>query len=247
MHGFFLRGYNREFVEIFVLDGFLRHKKISISWGCDMRIASAVFASLVLAVSAAQAGETAKVAKPDLNKGKAIVEQQCAACHGADGNASANIYPKLAGQHPEYLVKQLSNFKVQPGQEKAQRENAVMAGFAAGLSDEDMRNVSAYLASQTQKPGTARNKDTLALGEKIYRGGIAEKKVPACAGCHSPNGAGIPAQYPRLGGQHAQYTEAQLVAFREGVRKNSEQMSKIAARMSDREMKAVADYIAGLR
>jgi cytochrome c553 len=122
-----------------------------------------------------------------------------------------------------------------------------MAGFAAGLSDADMKNVSAYLQAQKQTLGSAKNKDTLALGEKIYRGGIAEKKIPACAGCHSPNGAGIPAQYPRLGGQHAEYTESQLIAFRDGVRNNSEQMSVIANKMSDKEMKAVSDYIAGLR
>ncbi|HEY1059190.1 MAG TPA: c-type cytochrome [Limnobacter sp.] len=210
------------------------------------RFASTVVASFLL-VSAVQANEPAKAAKPDANKGKAIVEQQCAACHGADGNASAPLYPKLAGQHAEYIAKQLSNFKAQPGQDKPLRENAVMAGFAGQLSDEDMKNVAAYLSAQTMKPGVARNKDTLALGEKIYRGGIAEKKVPACAGCHSPNGAGIPAQYPRLGGQHAQYTESQLVAFREGTRHNSEQMTAIATKLSDREMKAVSDYIAGLR
>ena len=110
-----------------------------------------------------------------------------------------------------------------------------------------MKNVSAYLAAQKQTLGSAKNKDTLALGEKIYRGGIADKKIPACAGCHSPNGAGIPAQYPRLGGQHAQYTESQLIAFRDGVRNNSEQMTVIANKMSDKEMKAVSDYIAGLR
>ena len=211
-----------------------------------MQHLSSLFAAFVLSVSVAHAAEPAKVFKPDLAKGKEIY-QQCVACHGADGNASASIYPKIAGQHAEYLYKQLTNFKPAPGADKALRDNAVMAGFVAGLSDEDMKNVSAYLAAQTQTLGAAKNKDLLALGEKIYRGGIAEKNIPACAGCHSPNGAGIPAQYPRLGGQHAQYTESQLVAFRDGVRNNSEQMTTISARMSDREMKAVSDYIAGLR
>jgi cytochrome c553 len=130
---------------------------------------------------------------------------------------------------------------------EAERANAVMAGFAATLSDDDMRNVAAWYASQKLKPSAARNKDTVELGQKIYRGGIAAKSVPACAGCHSPNGAGIPAQYPRLGGQYAEYTEAQLVGFRQGVRKNNAQMTAIAARMSDVEIKAVSDYIAGLR
>lgn len=205
-----------------------------------------LFAALMFSLSMAQAAGPVEVFKPDLAKGKEIM-QQCAACHGADGNASAPIYPKIAGQHAEYLYKQLINFKPAKDAEKPLRENAIMAGFAAMLSEADMKNVSAYLASQKQTLSAAKNKDTLALGEKIYRGGIAEKKIPACAGCHSPNGAGIPAQYPRLGGQHAQYTESQLVAFRDGVRNNSEQMSVIAAKMSDKEMKAVSDYIAGLR
>ncbi|BET27296.1 cytochrome c553 [Limnobacter thiooxidans] len=207
---------------------------------------SSMFAALTFSMSVAYAAGPAEVFKPDLAKGNEIM-QQCVACHGADGNASAPIYPKIAGQHAEYLYKQLSNFKAGKNGEKPLRENAIMAAFAAGLSDEDMKNVSAYLASQKQTLSAAKNKDTLALGEKIYRGGIADKKIPACAGCHSPTGSGIPAQYPRLGGQHAQYTESQLVAFRDGVRNNSEQMSVIAAKMSDKEMKAVSDYIAGLR
>lgn len=207
---------------------------------------SSLFAALLLSTTAVQAAGPVEVFKPDLAKGKEIM-QQCVACHGADGNASAPIYPKIAGQHAEYLYKQLQNFKPGKNGEKPLRENGIMAGFAAALSDEDMKNVSAYLNTQKQTLGSATNKDTLALGEKIYRGGIADKKVPACAGCHSPNGAGIPAQYPRLGGQHAEYTESQLVGFRDGVRNNSEQMSVIAAKMSDREIKAVSDYIAGLR
>ena len=212
-----------------------------------LRQVAVLFASFVMAVSAATAAEPAKAYVPDLAKGKEIVTQQCAACHGADGNASASIYPKLAGQHPDYLYKQLMNFKVQPGDKKAKRENAIMGGFASALSENDMRNVAAYLGAQKLTLGTAKVKESIELGQKIYRGGIAEKSVPACAGCHSPNGAGIPAQYPRLGGQHAQYTESQLVSFRDGVRNNSEQMSMIASRLSEKEIKAVSDYIAGLR
>jgi cytochrome c553 len=156
--------------------------------------------------------------------------------------------PKLAGQHPEYLVKQLNNFKVQPGDTVATRNNAIMAAFATALSAEDMRNVAAYFSKQVQKPSTAKaSKESVALGEKIYRGGIAEKGLPACAGCHGPTGAGIPAQYPRIGGQWAEYTATQLTNFREGVRKNNLQMSQIAAKMSDKEIKSVSDYIAGLR
>ena len=119
--------------------------------------------------------------------------------------------------------------------------------MASTLSEADMKNVAAFYASKPAKPGFAKNKDTVLLGEKIYRGGIADRNVPACAGCHAPTGAGMPAQYPRLGGQHGDYTEAQLVAFRSGARANSAQMTAIAARMSDKEIKAVSDYIAGLR
>jgi cytochrome c553 len=202
--------------------------------------------SLGVAAGGVSAAEQKAAAKPDAAKGSTIATQVCAGCHGADGNSVAPANPKLAAQHPEYLVKQLNNFKVQPGAQKAERENAIMAGFAGTLSPEDMANLGAYFAQQKPKGGAAKLKDSLELGQKIYRGGIAEKNVPACAGCHSPNGAGIPAQYPRLSGQHADYTEAQLVAFRGGVRKNSAQMMTISARLSDAEIKAVSDYIAGL-
>jgi cbb3-type cytochrome c oxidase subunit III len=182
------------------------------------------------------------IAAGDANKGAQIATQVCAACHAADGNGTAVANPKLAGQHADYLYKQLSNFKVKAGAKEADRANAIMAGFAAQLSDADMRNVSAYYESQKLKPSSAKDKDLSDLGQKIYRGG-----VPACAGCHGAAGAGIPAQYARLGGQWAEYTESQLVAFRSGARKNNAQMTTIASRLSDREMKAVSDYIAGLR
>jgi cytochrome c553 len=185
--------------------------------------------------------EPAKASKPDLAKGEASFTAVCAACHGADGNSGTPANPKLAQQHPEYLVKQLQEFK------SGKRANAVMAGFAATLSDADMRNIAYWVAGKTAKPGFAKDKELVSLGEKIYRGGIADRQVAACAGCHSPNGAGIPAQYPRLSGQHADYTVAQLSAFRDGVRKNSLQMTQVAAKLNDREIKAVSDYIAGLR
>ena len=204
--------------------------------------------SIVVAVAfAAPVAVQAQSAKPDLQKGGQIAQQVCAACHGADGNSGSPANPKLAGQHADYLYKQLVNFKVKEGAKQAERANAVMAGFAAQLSEADMRNVSAFYASQALKPAAAKNKDLVELGQRIYRAGIAEKGVPACAGCHSPNGAGMPAQYPRLQGQYGEYTEAQLVAFRQGERRNSAQMTTIAERMSDREIKAVSDYIAGLR
>jgi len=180
-------------------------------------------------------------AKPDLNAGSDKFGAVCAACHGADGNSAIPANPKLAQQHPEYLVKQLTEFK------NGKRPSAIMQPMAAQLSDADVRNVAYWAASQKAKAGFAKDKELVALGEKIYRGGILEKQVAACAGCHSPNGAGIPAQFPRLGGQHADYTYAQLVNFQNGSRKNSPQMADIATRLSDGEMKAVADYIAGLR
>jgi cytochrome c553 len=178
--------------------------------------------------------------KPDLAKGQAL-SAVCMACHTADGSRGAPANPILQGQHPEYLVKQLQEFK------SGKRKNAIMMGFASTLSDEDMRHIAAFYASKVAKPGAAKNKDTIRLGESIYRGGIAQKAVPACAGCHGPTGSGIPAQYPRLGGQHADYTESQMLAFRSGARANNAQMTAIASRMNDAEIKAVSDYIAGLR
>ncbi len=189
----------------------------------------------------ASAAETKAPAKPDLVKGQEKATQVCVACHTADGSRGTPANPILQGQHADYLVKQLKEFKA------GTRANAVMAGMAGLLSEDDMKNVAAFYASKPALPGAAKNKDLVALGEKIYRGGIAAKQVPACAGCHSPNGAGIPAQYPRMGGQHADYTELQLTTFRAGTRANSAQMMTIAARLSDKEIKAVSDYIAGLR
>ena len=193
------------------------------------------------AAPVAAAAVPAKVAKPDLVKGAATFTAVCAACHGADGNSGTPAYPKLSQQHPEYLVKQLQEFK------SGKRKNAIMQGFASMLSDEDMKNVSYWATSQAAKPGFAKEKELVTMGERIYRGGISDRQIPACAGCHSPSGAGIPSQYPRLSGQHSEYTAAQLTAFRDGVRANSLQMNQVAAKLNDKEIRAVADYIAGLR
>ncbi len=199
--------------------------------------------ALALCAAAATAAESAA----DLGKGQAIAAQVCAACHGADGNSPTPVNPKLAGQIPEYLQKQMRNFKPEDGK-KAARDNPVMMGMVAGLSAEDMRNVAAYYGSRNLKGGDARGRDTAALGQKIYRGGDMSRGLPACAGCHGPNGAGIPIQYPRLSGQYMEYTEAQLKAFRSGQRANdlNAMMRAIAAKMSDAEIRAVSDYIAGL-
>jgi len=197
--------------------------------------------------AAAPAAAPAKPAKPDPAKGDTIFNatppnsQSCASCHNADGNSAIAANPKLAQQHPEYIYKQLEDFK------SGKRKSAIMKPLASALSDEDMRNVAWFVGSKTIKPGFAKEKDLVSLGEKIYRGGVPDRQIPACAGCHSPNGAGIPAQYPRLGGQHADYVATQLVAFRDGVRLNSTPMNGVAAKLNDREIKAVSDYIAGLR
>ena len=196
--------------------------------------------TVLVASTAMAAGPAPVVAKPDLAKGEAAFAM-CVACHAADGNSTTPVNPKLSQQHPEYLIKQLHEFK------SGKRANAVMSGMVAGLSDDDMRNISYWLASKPAKPGFAKEKDTVALGERIYRGGIPDRQIAACASCHSPNGAGMPAQYPRMSGQHADYTTSQLLQFRDGIRKNSIQMTQVAAKMNDREIKAVSDYIAGLR
>lgn len=203
----------------------------------------------LLAVSSMAIAADTVTKKADPARGEALYSSgdaarnitACVACHGPAGNSTIAQNPKLSSQHEAYLVKQLLDFK------GPQRPNPVMTTFAKALNDDDIRNIAAYLEQQAAKPGTAKNKDTVELGKKIYRGGIAEKNVPACAGCHSPTGAGIPAQFARLAGQHQDYTAAQLTNFRSGARKNSAQMVTISKRLSDEEIQAVADYIAGLK
>lgn len=204
-----------------------------------MKLPAFLFSAV--AAAALSFSAQAQTAKPDLAKGAATYGAVCVACHAAGGNSTTPANPKLAQQHPEYLIKQLQEFK------SGKRKNAVMQGFAAALSDDDMRNIAYWLADQKAKGGAATDKDLVKLGERIYRGGIADRQIAACAGCHSPNGAGIPAQYPRLSGQHADYTAAQLQQFRSGARANNVQMTGVAAKMTDMEIKAVSDFIAGLR
>lgn len=200
-------------------------------------------ASGLAAVASAQ--ETA-VIKPDLKRGQEIASAVCSACHALDGNSTLSVNPKLAGQDAAYLLKQLNDY-AKPANDKSARVNSVMAGILSGISTADRVHVTAYYATQAPKPGVSRNRDTLELGQRIYRAGIPEKAVPACNGCHSPSGAGIPTQYPRLGGQHAEYTEAQLKAFHDAARRNNVPMSQIASRLTEAEMRAVADYVSGLR
>jgi cytochrome c553 len=186
----------------------------------------------------AQAGEGG-----DPSKGQAIAQQVCAACHGPDGNSTLPDNPNLAGQHEAYLAKQLRNYK------SGLRENAIMAGMVAGLTDDDMRNVAAFYAAQSASRLAATDQDLASQGQRLFRGGDVEKGIAACAGCHSPNGAGIPKQYPRVAGQHASYTAAQLKAFRSGQRANDENqmMRMVASRLTDQEIAALAEYLAGLR
>lgn len=205
----------------------------------------------LLAVSASASAEEKKPAAPkiDAAKGGALYTDgdnarglpACVSCHGANGNSTIAVNPKLSAQHESYIYKQLVNFTT------AERNQPVMTTYAKMLTDEEKHNVAAWLSAQAAKPGAAKNKDTIDLGKKIYRGGIAEKSVPACASCHGATGSGIPVQYPRLAGQHQDYTVAQLGLFKSGARKNSAQMTTIAQRMSEDEMKAVADYVAGLK
>jgi len=184
----------------------------------------------------------------DLARGEKIAGQVCAACHAADGNSPAAANPKIAGQIPEYLHKQLADFKPQAGKKPA-RESPIMMGMVANLSDADMKGLAAFYGGQQLKPAAAADKNLALAGQRLWRGGNAASGVPACAGCHGPTGAGIPAQYPRIAGQYADYIAAQLKAFKDGARANDPNgmMRGVAARLTDREIRAVAEYAAGLR
>lgn len=197
----------------------------------------------------AQAADAAKAApKGDAARGQAIASTVCVACHGPDGNSPLAANPKLAGQHADYLLKQMKNFKAAEGKQP-ERVSAIMNGMIAAFDEGQMRDLSAYFAAQMQKGEAAKSRETIELGQKLYRGGDQAKGLPACAACHGPAGAGIPAQYPRIGGQFAEYTEIQLKSFRDGVRANdpNKMMRMVALKMTDVEIKAVSDYIAGLR
>jgi cytochrome c553 len=213
-------------------------------------VKSLLLATLMVAGSASAADAAhGSAPKLDAAKGGSLYDAgdnarglpACASCHGAGGNSTIVANPKLAAQPQAYIHKQLVDFTT------PNRQQPVMTTYAKMLSDEEKSNIAAWLSTQQAKPGAAKNKDTVELGRKIYRGGIADRGVAACASCHGATGSGIPAQYPRLAGQHQDYTFTQLQAFKSGARNNSPQMGTLAKRMSDEEMKAVADYIAGLK
>jgi cytochrome c553 len=188
-------------------------------------------------------------AKVDLARAKQIVDTVCAACHGADGNSVASVNPNLAGQGAEYITRQLQHFK------SGMRANPVMAAMSASLTSEEMVALGVYFSQQKPKGGTAKDPALANAGQSLYRGGVAAAGLPACASCHGPSGAGMPRNYPRLAGQHADYAYAQLKAFKAGERGADKAgkdvqgriMATIAQKMSDTQMRAAADYTAGLR
>ena len=187
--------------------------------------------------------------KADVAKAQTIVNQVCAACHGTDGNSPTPVNPSLAGQPAAYIALQLAHFKA------GIRTNPVMQGMAATLTPEDMRALGVYFSQQKPKPMSARDAALVTVGQKLYRGGDLTTNVPACSACHSPAGAGLPKNYPRLAGQHADYSYAQLKAFKaeergadkEGKDVNGRIMVTIAGRMSDAQMKAAAEFASGLQ
>ncbi len=199
--------------------------------------------AIVLLVTVLSTPVLAQGVKADAAKGQSIAAGVCAACHGTDGNSPIAVNPVVAGQHREYIFKQLRNYKT------GERQNPIMNGIVASLSEQDMRDVAAYYSTQKPRQGAARDAKLASAGQQLYRGGNTGNGIAACSGCHSPSGAGIPAQYPRLKGQHADYTIAQLKAFRAGERANDENamMRGVAARMTDQDIAAVAEYVQGLK
>ncbi len=194
--------------------------------------------------------ESAKPAEPTpavpskadmMARGQQIAGVVCVACHGLDGMSAIPANPNIAGMPEQYIAKQLELFK------SGGRKNAVMQGMAANLTADDMKALGTYYFAQKAKVNAVSRDATLAAkGQKIYRAGIPELKVPACAGCHGGAGAGIPAIYPRLAGQWPEYTSDQLRQYTAGARKNT-QMNTITSRMRESDMQAVAEYIAGMR
>jgi cytochrome c553 len=209
----------------------------------NMKSWVATFAGLIAIAAPLGFAADADRKTPDPANGQKLASQSCAACHGLEGVSPIPINPNLAGQHADYILKQLRDFKA-----NKERKNPAMMALVATLSEADMRDLAAHYAGQKPKSGAAQSKELVELGQKLYRGGNAAAGLPACAACHGPAGSGIPVQFPRIAGQHADYTAAQLKAFRSGERANdtNQMMRMIAARMTDREVAAVAQYAAGL-
>ena len=207
-------------------------------------------AALMLVAGAAHTnteapGATAKAAAPtkadQMARGQQIAGTVCVACHGLDGASAVAANPNIGGMPEQYIAKQLAAFK------SGERKNPIMQGMVANLTPEDMKSIGAYYFAQRPKASAIARDATLAgKGQKIFRAGIAELKIPACAGCHGGAGAGIPAAYPRLAGQWPEYALTQLKAYASGERKNA-QMNAITARMRESDMLAVVEYMAGMR
>ena len=214
-----------------------------------LRLALAVATAATSAAAFGQEPAQSTAAKPDLAKAQQIAGQVCAACHGADGNSAVAANPNLAGQGADYITLQLAHFKA------GVRVNATMQAMVATLTDADMQALGVYFSQQKPKGLAANDPALVKSGQHLWRGGDATTGVPACSACHSPTGAGIPKNYPRLAGQYADYTYAQLKAFKAGDRgadaggtdANGRIMGAIAQNMTDAQMKAIADYAAGLR
>ena len=196
------------------------------------------FIPIILMVSNAHAS--------DAKKGEALAQGLCAACHASDGNSAIPTNPILAGQHYSYLRNQLNYFQVKEGEDKAKRENAVMLGIASGLSSDDIDNLSAYYSQQKIRPSYASNIELAKAGEVVYKGGDEGRGVPSCSSCHGPRGLGIPGQYPRISGQHATYTASTLKSYKNGSRANNKQMMMISSRLTEEQINALAEYLAGL-
>ena len=182
----------------------------------------------------------------DAKKGAALAQGLCAACHASDGNSVIPANPILAGQHYTYLKNQLNYFQVKEGEDKAKRENAVMLGIASTLSSDDIDNLSAYYSQQKIKPSYASNIELAKAGEVVYKAGDDTRGIPSCSSCHGPRGLGIPGQYPRISGQHATYTASTLKSYKNGSRANNKQMMAISSRLTEGQINALAEYLAGL-
>jgi len=201
------------------------------------------------ALAAAAAFAQAPAGKPDIERGQKIASEVCIACHGPNGNSVVPANPSLAGQPAEYITLQLAHFK------SGLRVNPIMQGMVATLQPDDMKAIGIYYSQQKPNGQAAKDAALVTAGQKLFRGGDTATGIPACSACHSPNGAGLAKNYPRLAGQHADYTYAQLKAFKAGERgadkdgkdANGIIMVTVAARMSDAQMKAVAEYTSGLR
>ena len=222
-----------------IIDGdffVIRRNNIVVCWFLLPLVSS--FTSIILMLSNAYAS--------DAKKGAALAQGLCAACHASDGNSVIPANPILAGQHYTYLKNQLNYFQVKQGEDKAKRENAVMLGIASGLSSDDIDNLAAYYSQQKIKPSYASNLELAKVGEVVYKAGDDSRGIPSCSSCHGPRGLGVPGQFPRISGQHATYTASTLKSYKNGSRANNKQMMAISSRLTEAQINALAEYLAGL-